>query len=72
MKSLFVIGLAVLILGLGSLFVPIPHRERHGLRIGDASLGITTQHDEKVPPVVSALMILAGGGMLIAGRPRKT
>lgn len=72
MKVLFGIGLVVLILGFVSLFVPIPDRERSGLRVGDVSLGITTQHDEKVSPVVSGAMILGGVGMLIAARARKT
>jgi hypothetical protein len=72
MKVLFGIGLVVLILGFVSLFVPIPDRERSGLRVGDVSLGITTQHDEKVSPVVSGAMILGGVGMLIAARSRKT
>ncbi len=71
MKALFGIGLLLLILGVGSLFVPIPQRERQGLRVGDVSVGITTQHDQKVSPVVSAVLILGGVGMLIAARSRR-
>lgn len=66
MKALFGIGLALLILGLASLFVPIPHREQSSLGVGDVSIGMTTRHDEKVPTVVSAVMILGGAGLLIA------
>jgi hypothetical protein len=72
MKVLAGVGLLLLILGVVSLFVPIPQRERHGLRAGDVSFGITTQHDEKVSPVVSAALILGGVGMLIAARVRRT
>jgi hypothetical protein len=72
MKALFGFGLVVLCLGIASLFVPIPNRERTGLRVGDVSVGITTQHDEKVSPVVSAVMVLGGAGMLIAARTPKT
>ncbi len=72
MKALFGIGLAVLIFGVLSLFVPIPHRERNDLKVGDVSFGITTQHDEKVSPVVSAIAILGGAGMLVAARARRT
>ena len=72
MKALFGIGLVLLILGVVSLFVPIPQRERHGLSVGDVSVGITTRHDEKVSPVVSAVLILGGVGMLIAARVRRT
>ena len=34
MKPLFWIGLVLLILGLGSLIVPIPRHERDGVKIG--------------------------------------
>jgi hypothetical protein len=72
MKALFGIGLLVLVLGVVSLFVPIPHRERDGMKVGDVSIGITTQHDEKVSPIVSAVMILGGAGMLVAARSRRS
>ena len=32
MKALFVVGLAVLILGILSFFVPVPHSENHGIK----------------------------------------
>ena len=70
MKALFAVGLIVLVLGVVSLFVPIPNRERTGLKVGDVSVGITTQNDEKVSPAVSAVMILGGAGMMAAGRRR--
>lgn len=68
MKPLFVIGLVVLILGFASLVVPIPRSERHGIQVGDASIGVTTHNDEKVSPILSAVMILGGAGMMMAGR----
>ena len=68
MKFLFWIGLVVLFLGLGSLVVPIPRNERHGLQAGDVSIGVTTQTSEKVSPILSVVMILGGAGMLIAGK----
>ena len=70
MKPLLWIGLVVLILGFASLFVPIPRNERHGLQAGDVSIGITTQSEEKVSPIVSAVMILGGAGLMIAGKGR--
>jgi hypothetical protein len=70
MKPLVWIGLAVLILGFASLFVPIPRSERHGLQAGDVSIGVTTQTDERVSPILSAVMILGGAGMMIAGKGR--
>jgi len=72
MKALFGIGLVVLILGVASLLVPVPNRERNDVRVGDLSVGITTHHDEKIPPVASAAMILGGVGMLLTARSRMT
>jgi hypothetical protein len=71
MKVLFGLGLVVLILGVVSLLVPVPHRERQGLKVGDVSIGITTQDDKKVSPVVSAALILGGAGMLMAAQWRR-
>ncbi len=68
MKPMFLIGSVLLILGLLSFFVPIPHTERHGISAGDLSVGIKTKHSETVSPVISCVLILAGAGMLIAGR----
>ena len=66
MKSIFWIGLAVLILGIASLLIPIPRSEKEGFRAGGVSVGIETHHQEKVSPIVSAVMILAAAGMMIA------
>ncbi|HLB89389.1 MAG TPA: hypothetical protein VJK29_17175 [Terriglobales bacterium] len=68
MKALFAVGLVVLILGIASLFVPIPHSERHGIKAGDVSIGVQTRESERVSPGISVALILAGAGMMIAGR----
>jgi hypothetical protein len=68
MKALFFIGLAVLILGIVSLVVPIPHNERSGISVGGVSLGVETRHEEKVHPALSGLMILGGLGAMAAGK----
>jgi hypothetical protein len=68
MKSLFWIGLTVLVLGILSLVVPIPSTERDTVEAAGISLGIETRHQETISPWISALMILAGGGMMIAGQ----
>ena len=68
MKGLALAGVVVLILGIISFFVPMPHSEHHGVNIGDAHVGVTTQHDEKVPPALSIVLIVVGGGLVIAGR----
>ena len=68
MKLLGVLGLVLLLLGIASLFVPLPHKERHGLDAGDIHIGVTTSHKETVSPVISAVMIVAGAGLVLAGR----
>ncbi len=68
MKPLFSIGLVVLILGLLSFFVPVPHTEHHGVNVGDAHLGVDTHHSDRLPPAVGIVLIVVGGGMMMAGR----
>ena len=70
MKSLFWIGTVLLVLGIASFFIPIPHTEREGVKAGGISLGIETRHEEKLPPIASGLMIAAGAAMMIAARSR--
>ena len=70
MKALFWIGLVVLILGIVSLVVPMPRNEREGFKVGGVSVGVETQHSERVSPFVSAVMILGGVGAMVAGRRR--
>ena len=68
MKTLMLVGIVVLVLGILSFFVPVPHSEHHGVNIGDAHMGVTTHHDNMVPPVVSIVLLLVGVGLMIAGR----
>jgi len=68
MKPLFAVGLVILILGIASLFVPLPKKERAGLEVGGVSLGVETTHKETVSPIVSGVLILAGAAMMIAGK----
>ena len=68
MKVLFWIGLVVLILGIASLVVPVPHTDREGVTVGDVSIGVEAKHTEKVSPALSAVMILGGLGAIAVGR----
>ena len=68
MKVLFWIGLVVLILGIASLIVPVPHTDREGVTVGDVSIGVEAKHTEKVSPALSAVMILGGLGAIAVGR----
>ena len=68
MRGLAVAGVVVLILGIVSFFIPMPHSEHHGLSVGDAHVGVTTEHDEKVPRALSVVFVVVGAGLVIAGR----
>lgn len=68
MRALSVVGLVVLILGVLSFFVPVPHTERHGIDAGDVHLGVKTHHENMLPPAVSIVLIVVGGALMIAGR----
>jgi hypothetical protein len=71
MKPLFVVGLVLLILGVASLFIPIPKKDRAGVEIGGVTLGVETKTRETVSPIVSGALIVAGAGMMIAGSRKR-
>jgi hypothetical protein len=68
MKALFWIGTILMVLGLASFFVPIPHSQRERFKAGGVSIGVETEHRETVSPGVSGVMILAAAGMMIAAK----
>jgi hypothetical protein len=67
MKMLLFAGLLLIVLGFASLVVPIPHSETEGIKIGDTNIGVQTSHNERVSPVVSAVLIAGGIALAIAG-----
>ena len=62
MKALPIVGALFVILGILSFLVPVPHQEKHGVKIGDANFSVQTENSEKLPPAVG--MILLGGGVV--------
>lgn len=68
MKALMLVGVVLVVLGILSFFVPVPHSEHHGVNLGDAQVGITTHDDEKVALAVSVALVVVGAGLMIAGR----
>jgi len=67
MKGLTLVGALLLVLGLLSFVIPIPQRENHGLKIGDAKIGVQTEHSERLPPVVGGILVVGGVIALAAG-----
>jgi len=70
MKNMVVIGVVLLLLGLLSFVVPVPHSENHGVKIGDTKIGIQTQSSEKLPPAVGIVLLVGGVLTLVAGARR--
>jgi hypothetical protein len=72
MRTLGMIGIILLVLGVISFFVPVPTSKTHGAKVGDASISVTTHHDEKLPPAVGGILCAAGVVLLIAGSRKAT
>ena len=48
--------------------VPVPHRDDHSVKVGDAKFTVQTENREKLPPAVG--IVLIGGGVLsLVSRP---
>jgi len=67
MKMLLFAGLLLVVLGIASLVVPIPHTETEGIKVGKTNLGIQTSHSERISPIVSVVLIAGGIALSIAG-----
>jgi hypothetical protein len=72
MKILLVAGLLLIVLGIASFVVPIPHSETQGVKIGGASIGVQTSHSERVSPIISVVLIAGGIALSIAGARGRT
>jgi uncharacterized membrane protein len=67
MKALPLVGILLIVLGVLSFVVPVPHSENHGVKLGDAKISVETQSSEKLPPAVGIVLIAGGVAALIAG-----
>jgi hypothetical protein len=67
MKMLLYAGLLLIVLGIASLIVPIPHTETEGIKVGKTNLGIQTSHSERVSPIISVVLIVGGIALSMAG-----
>jgi hypothetical protein len=67
MRILLFAGLLLVVLGIASLVVPVPHSETQGIKIGDTNIGVQTSHSERVSPIISALLIAGGIALTVGG-----
>jgi hypothetical protein len=67
MKGLTLVGIVLVVLGLLAFVVPIPHREDHSVKIGDAKIGVQTQESERLPSAVATVLVIGGVICLVAG-----
>jgi hypothetical protein len=72
MRPLVWIGIVVLLLGILAFIVPVPTSHSHSVKLGDASLGVTTHSDEKLSPLIGGVLCAAGVVLLIAGSRKST
>ncbi len=71
MKILLFAGVLLIVLGIASLIVPIPHTETEGIKVGNTNLGVQTTHSERVSPIISVVLIAGGIALSIAGARSK-
>ena len=64
MRALLIVGILLIVLGIVSLFVGIPHRESSRLKFGGAQISMQTQTSERIPLPASIAIIL--GGVVLA------
>jgi hypothetical protein len=67
MKIMLFAGLILVVLGIASLLVPIPHTEKHGIKAGDVSIGVETTQSERVSPIISVVLIAGGIALTVGG-----
>jgi drug/metabolite transporter (DMT)-like permease len=67
MRPLAWIGIVILVLGILAFIVPVPTSHSHSIKVGDASLGVTTHSDEKLSPALGGVLCAAGVMLLVAG-----
>jgi uncharacterized membrane protein len=71
MKALPLVGVLLLVLGVLSFVVPIPHSENHGVKIGDAKFSVETENSEKLPPAAGIVLLAGGVVALVVGLRKK-
>ena len=68
MKGLALAGIVAVVLGIISFVVPFPRYHHRGVSIGDSHIGVTTEHNEKLPPAAGIVLVVVGAGLIFAGK----
>jgi uncharacterized membrane protein len=66
MKALPLVGILLVVLGIASLFLQVPHTEKQGIKAGGITLGLEISHNERVSPIISGVLIAGGIALGIA------
>jgi len=72
MRPLAWIGIVLLALGILAFVLPVPSSHSHSVKVGDASVGVTTHSDEKLSPIVGGALCAAGVVLVVAGSRKST
>jgi len=64
-ENLLFAGLLLVVLGVASLVVPIPHSETQRIKVGDTNIGFQSSHSERVSPIISPVQIVGGTELTI-------
>ena len=67
MRPLVWISIVVLLLGIIAFIVPVPTSHSHSVKLGDASLGVTTHSNEKLSPLESGACFAPPDGAVGSG-----
>jgi len=62
MKGLSLVGALLIVAGVLSFIVPLPHHEKHGISLGDAKVSLQTESSQLLPSAVGVILI--GGGVV--------
>jgi len=67
MKTLFLVGLVCVVLGLLSFVVKIPHAEQEQFQSGGITLGVSRTEPRRFPVGVGATLIIGGFVLMVSG-----
>lgn len=62
-----VIGLLLIVIGIASLFVPVPQQRESGFSVGPLDVDVSREVNEPVAPAVSAVIIGLGVVGVVVG-----